>query len=39
MSGLLAPVFKEIYSGKAEVRETFRITKVGNVAGCIVMTA
>jgi translation initiation factor IF-2 len=37
MSGLLAPVFKEIYSGKAEVRETFRITKVGNVAGCIVM--
>jgi len=37
MGGLLAPVFKEIYKGKAEVRETFRITKVGNVAGCQVL--
>ena len=37
MSGLLAPVFKEIYKGRAEVRETFRITKVGNVAGCQVL--
>ena len=36
MSGLLAPVFKETYRGKAEVRETFRVTKVGTVAGCIV---
>ncbi|MCL4401724.1 MAG: translation initiation factor IF-2 [Acidobacteria bacterium] len=36
MSGLLEPVFREIYKGKAEVRETFRITKVGNVAGCVV---
>ena len=34
MSGMLAPVFKEVYRGKAEVRDTFRITKVGNVAGC-----
>jgi translation initiation factor IF-2 len=34
MSGLLAPVFKEVYRGKAEVRETFRIPKVGAVAGC-----
>jgi len=37
MTGLLAPVYKEIYRGKAEVRDTFRITKVGNVAGCIVL--
>ncbi len=37
MSGLLAPVFKEVYKGKAEVRETFRITKVGSVAGCQVL--
>ncbi len=37
MSGLLAPVFKEVYRGKAEVRETFRISKVGNVAGCYVL--
>jgi translation initiation factor IF-2 len=36
MTGLLEPVFREIYKGKAEVRETFRITKVGSVAGCIV---
>jgi len=36
MSGLLEPVFREVYKGKAEVKETFRITKVGNVAGCIV---
>jgi translation initiation factor IF-2 len=34
MTGLLEPVFKEVYKGKAEVRDTFRITKVGNVAGC-----
>jgi translation initiation factor IF-2 len=34
MSGLLAPVFKEVYRGRAEVRETFRISKVGAVAGC-----
>ena len=37
MSGLLAPVFKEVYKGKADVRETFRIPKVGNVAGCQVL--
>ncbi len=36
MTGLLAPVFKEIFKGKAEVRETFRVSKVGIVAGCIV---
>ncbi|HXA50083.1 MAG TPA: translation initiation factor IF-2, partial [Candidatus Acidoferrum sp.] len=37
MVGLLEPVFKEVYRGKAEVRDTFRITKVGNVAGCLVI--
>jgi translation initiation factor IF-2 len=36
MSGLLEPVFREVYRGKAEVRETFRISKVGSVAGCLV---
>ena len=34
MTGLLEPVFKEIFKGRAEVREVFRITKVGSVAGC-----
>src|SRR5262249_15008737 len=28
MAGLLAPVFKEIYKGRASVRDTFRISKV-----------
>ncbi len=36
MTGLLEPVFKEVYKGRAEVREVFRITKVGTVAGCLV---
>jgi translation initiation factor IF-2 len=34
MSGLLEPTIKEIYQGRAEVLETFRIPKVGTVAGC-----
>jgi translation initiation factor IF-2 len=34
MTGLLEPVFKEIYQGRAEVQETFRIPKVGTIAGC-----
>ncbi len=36
MSGLLEPTIKETYLGRAEVRETFRIPKVGTVAGCYV---
>ncbi len=36
MTGMLDPVFKEIYKGRAEVREAFRITKVGMVAGCYI---
>jgi len=36
MKGMLAPKFEEIYTGKAEVRETFKITGVGMVAGCYV---
>ena len=34
MAGLLEPVIREVYLGRAEVRDTFRITKVGTVAGC-----
>ena len=37
MSGLLEPTIKETYQGRAEVRETFRIPKVGTVAGCQVI--
>ncbi|MBI4908264.1 MAG: translation initiation factor IF-2 [Acidobacteria bacterium] len=36
MAGLLAPVFKELFKGRAEVRDTFRISKIGTVAGCYV---
>ena len=36
MTGLLDPVYKETVLGHAEVRETFRISKVGTVAGCYV---
>ncbi|HVP47377.1 MAG TPA: translation initiation factor IF-2 [Bryobacteraceae bacterium] len=36
MAGLLEPVYREVYRGKAEVRDTFRISKVGMVAGCFV---
>jgi len=37
MSGLLEPTVKETYQGRAEVLETFRIPKVGTVAGCRVV--
>lgn len=37
MSGLLEPTIKETYQGRAEVRDTFRIPKVGTVAGCQVI--
>jgi translation initiation factor IF-2 len=36
MTGLLDPTFKEIYQGRAQVKETFRIPKVGTIAGCSV---
>jgi len=36
MVGLLEPVFKETFQGRLEVREVFRITKIGTVAGCYV---
>jgi len=37
MSGLLEPTIKETYQGRAQVLETFRIPKVGMVAGCRVV--
>ena len=36
MKGLLAPVFKEEVTGHAEVRSVFKVTGVGNIAGCYV---
>ena len=37
MYGLLEPVFKENYAGRAEVLQVFKITKVGQIAGCRVV--
>ncbi|HEX5034753.1 MAG TPA: translation initiation factor IF-2, partial [bacterium] len=37
MEGLLEPTIKEKYLGRAEIREVFNISKVGNVAGCYVV--
>ncbi|MCL2811663.1 MAG: translation initiation factor IF-2 [Clostridia bacterium] len=36
MKGLLAPEFKEVLLGHAEVRNVFKVTGVGTVAGCYV---
>lgn len=36
MEGMLAPKVEEIITGVAEIRDVFKISKVGNVAGCYV---
>jgi len=36
MEGMLSPELKEEITGSAEVRETFKISKVGTIAGCMV---
>jgi len=36
LKGMLKPEFEEVQLGTAEVREVFRVPRVGNVAGCIV---
>ncbi len=38
MLGLLAPEFEEVVTGEAEVREVFRVPKIGAIAGCFVRT-
>jgi translation initiation factor IF-2 len=37
MEGMLAPEFEEKIVGNIEVRETFKITRVGTIAGCMVL--
>ncbi len=34
MKGMLAPKFKEVVIGHAEIRETYKVSKVGTVCGC-----
>ncbi len=36
MKGMLAPTFKEVVLGHAEVRQTFKVSGVGTIAGCYV---
>jgi translation initiation factor IF-2 len=38
MDGMLAPKYKELIIGKAEIREVFTIPKVGTIAGCHVLS-
>ena len=37
MEGLLAPEMREVYLGRAEVRQAFMVSKVGTIAGCRVV--
>tara|TARA_R110002049_G_scaffold16455_7_gene65515 strand:+ start:16538 stop:19333 length:2796 start_codon:yes stop_codon:yes gene_type:complete len=37
MEGMLSPEVKEEVTGTAEIREIFKVSKVGNIAGCMVM--
>ncbi|MGA2553588.1 MAG: translation initiation factor IF-2 [Smithella sp.] len=36
MEGLLEPEYKEVVQGRAEVRELFKVPKIGTIAGCYV---
>ena len=36
MKGMLAPVFEEVILGQASVRQLFKVSKVGTIAGCMV---
>ena len=37
MEGMLSPDLKEEITGNAEIRETFKISKIGTIAGCMVL--
>ena len=37
MKGMLAPVFEEVITGQAVVRTTFKVSKVGTIAGSYVL--
>jgi len=38
MEGMLSPEMKEEVTGTAEIRETFKISKIGTIAGCMVLS-
>ena len=37
MEGLLEPIYKEVVIGRAEVRQLFKVPKIGTIAGCYVL--
>ena len=37
LKGMLTPKYQDVYLGKCEVRQAFKITGVGNIAGCYVL--
>ena len=37
MEGMLSPELKEEITGTAEIREIFKVSKIGSIAGCMVM--
>jgi translation initiation factor IF-2 len=37
MEGMLSPELKEEVTGTAEIREIFKVSKIGSIAGCMVM--
>ena len=38
IKGMLAPKFREVQQGRAEVRQVVKISSVGNIAGCYVLS-
>ena len=37
MEGLLEPIYREVVQGRAEVRQLFKVPKIGTIAGCYVL--
>ncbi|MGL5950828.1 MAG: translation initiation factor IF-2, partial [Cetobacterium sp.] len=37
LTGMLDPEFKEMYSGRIEIKKVFKVSKVVNIAGCVVV--
>ncbi|MCS5421585.1 MULTISPECIES: translation initiation factor IF-2 [Psychrilyobacter] len=36
LSGMLDPEYKEVYLGRIEIKKVFKVSKIGNIAGCYV---
>ncbi len=36
MKGMLAPIYEEVIIGQAEVRKTYKVSKIGTIAGCMI---